>query len=173
MCTSWSSVSKCMRRRNALQLSSGSFVKYGDYWKRDRNIGPKIPRPFPVARTQIVELVLLFIPCWFWRGSGVADERNLCWWWVTLIVGFSVFVVLILILAVEVGQILSLTLIINVDVGSNLIGWILHLYGFHRPLWHCNSLNVGVTNDLHLVFATLHLCKFINVSTHEYWCFIL
>ena len=39
-----------------------------------------------------------------------------------MIVGFSVFVVLILILAVEVGQILSLTLIINVDVGSNLIG---------------------------------------------------
>ena len=41
------------------------------------------------------------------------------------------FGVLILILAVEVGQILSLTLIINVDVGSNLIGSILHDYGFH------------------------------------------
>ena len=32
------------------------------------------------------------------------------------------FGVSILILAVEFGQILSLTLIINVDVGSNLIG---------------------------------------------------
>ena len=32
------------------------------------------------------------------------------------------FGVLILILAVKVGQILSLTLIINVDAGSNLIG---------------------------------------------------
>ena len=32
------------------------------------------------------------------------------------------FGVLILILAVEFGQILSLTFIINVDVGSNLIG---------------------------------------------------
>ena len=32
------------------------------------------------------------------------------------------FGVLILILAVEFGQILSLTLIKNVDVGSNLIG---------------------------------------------------
>ena len=32
------------------------------------------------------------------------------------------FGVFILILAVEVGQILSSTLIINVDVGSNLIG---------------------------------------------------
>ena len=39
-----------------------------------------------------------------------------------MIVGFSVFGVFILILAVEVGQILSSTLIINVDVGSNLIG---------------------------------------------------
>ena len=38
----------------------------------------------------------------------------------TSIVGFSVFGVLIL--AVEFGQILSLTLIINVDVSSNLIG---------------------------------------------------
>ena len=39
-----------------------------------------------------------------------------------MIVGFSVFGVFILILAVEVGQILSSTSIINVDVGSNLIG---------------------------------------------------
>ena len=38
-----------------------------------------------------------------------------------MVVGFSVFGVLILILAVEVGQSLSLTLIVNVDVGSNLI----------------------------------------------------
>ena len=36
-------------------------------------------------------------------------------------------------LAVEVGQVSSLTLVINVYVGINLIGWILHHYGFHKP----------------------------------------
>ena len=39
-----------------------------------------------------------------------------------MIVGFSVFGVLILVSAVEFGQVLSLTLIKNVDVGSSLIG---------------------------------------------------
>ena len=39
-----------------------------------------------------------------------------------MIVGFSVFGMSILMLAVEVGQILSLTLVINVYVGINLIG---------------------------------------------------
>ena len=47
-----------MRRRNAPLLESGSFAKYGDCWKQDKNVSPKIPRPFPVARTQIVERVL-------------------------------------------------------------------------------------------------------------------
>ena len=78
MCTSWSSVNKCFRRRNAPLLESGCFAKYGDCWKRDKNISPKIPRPFPVARTQIVEPVLLLnlklytvlVLTWF---SGVAD----------------------------------------------------------------------------------------------------
>ena len=41
------------------RMKSGSFAKYGDCWNRDKNISPKIPRPFPVARTQIVEPVLL------------------------------------------------------------------------------------------------------------------
>ena len=41
------------------RVKSGSFAKYGDCWNRDKNISPKIPRPFPVARTQIVEPVLL------------------------------------------------------------------------------------------------------------------
>ena len=73
----------------------------------------------------------MWVFTWF---SGVADKENLCWCWATLIVGFSVFGVLILILAVEFGQILSLTCTIDVDVGSNLIGWILHHYGFYRGL---------------------------------------
>lgn len=39
--------------------------------------------------------------------------------------------ILMLISAVEFGQILSLTQIVNVDVGSNFICRILHHYGFH------------------------------------------
>ena len=41
------------------RVKRGSFAKYGDCWNRDKNISPEIPRPFPVARTQIVEPVLL------------------------------------------------------------------------------------------------------------------
>ena len=48
-----------MHRRNAPLFESGTFAKYGDCSKRDKSIGSKILRPFPVARTQIVELVLL------------------------------------------------------------------------------------------------------------------
>ena len=40
-------------------LESGIFAKYGDYWKQYKNISPIIPRPFLVARTQIVERVFL------------------------------------------------------------------------------------------------------------------
>ena len=40
------------------RMKSGSFAKCY-CWNRDKNISPKIPRPFPVARTQIVEPVLL------------------------------------------------------------------------------------------------------------------
>ena len=49
-----------MRRRNGPLLESGSFAKYGDCWKQDKNVSPKIPRPFPVARCFVVELEALY-----------------------------------------------------------------------------------------------------------------
>ena len=137
MCTSWSSVNKCTRRRNTPLLESGIFAKYSDCWKRDEYMSPNIPRPFPVARTQIVECVLLFNLKLLYRvGLDVIRKGFRLEEFVLMLSYFgywiSVLGVLLLILAVEVGQILSLTLIINVDVGSNLIGWILHHYGFHN-----------------------------------------
>ena len=90
-------------------------------------MSPNIPRPFPVARTQIVECVLLFNLKLLYRvGLDVIRKGFRLEEFVLMLSYFgywiSVLGVLLLILAVEVGQILSLTLIINVDVGSNLIG---------------------------------------------------
>ena len=69
MCTSWSSVNKCIRRRNAPLLESGIFAKYGDCRKWDEYISPKIPRSFPVTCTQIVECILL-LNLKFFYGVG-------------------------------------------------------------------------------------------------------
>ena len=80
MCTSWSSVTKCIRRLCRWMSLCSRVVASLNIATTESGIKicPNIPRPFPVAHTQIVERVLLLnlklytvlVLMWF---SGVAD----------------------------------------------------------------------------------------------------
>ena len=132
-------------RRRRIPAVSGIKLKFTEHAqqntpllhsRRRNNLFPRTLGYFQSLVPQLLNVFCCwtwsFISCRFWRGSQGLQTRRVCveieLLWLLDLVCLECF---ILILAVEVGQILSLTLTVNVDVGSDLICWILHHDGFH------------------------------------------